>query len=162
MTTAQQRPGEAAPEYPTHPLQRALPPHVLNPLLRALIFVAIAFDCEARVIMSLDHDVDAVRPHRNLRRDVITLAIEPIEQFALDARFAQHPQIGDAHRFLGKRPGEMRDQAAAQAIEFGQLVEFHRAHQNHAVTCARRRDVEALGERVARQRRTNVVWRADH
>ena len=35
---------KTAPEHPTHPLERALPAHVVDPLLRPVVLVAIALD----------------------------------------------------------------------------------------------------------------------
>src|ERR1035437_9599534 len=63
--------GETSPEYPTGALQDALALHVVDPLVRAVVLIAVAFDRQPRVVVSLNHQINAVLADPHLGRDPV-------------------------------------------------------------------------------------------
>ena len=65
---------EATPEAPTHPLQDALPPHIICPAFRAVIAITVAFDGKAPAAFPLDHHVNR-KTHRSYLRNYAIAAL---------------------------------------------------------------------------------------
>ena len=127
-----------------------------------MVLVAIALDGKTRIVASFHHEIDAIGAHGHLRRHLITLPVEPIEQFALDRRLAEFAQVRHTRRRLAERSREVSDQAAPQPVGLGKLMQLDRAHQDHPVPRPRGRDIKPLRKRIPGKRRSDLVRRADH
>ena len=76
--------GEAAPKLPASPLQHALTPHVLAPLLRPVEAVAVALYSQSAAVGTFDHQIDAKAKRTDLRLHPVAAVQELLHHIAFE------------------------------------------------------------------------------
>ena len=89
FTPANEARRETSPEHPTRTFQNTLPTHIGIPSIRAVVLVAVALDGKSIVIVTLDHEVDAIFPNLYLWRNPITALSKDVVNLALKRRLAE-------------------------------------------------------------------------
>ena len=80
------------------------------------VAIGAGFDAGNTPGASFHDEIYAIGPDSDLRRHLVALSVQPVEQFALERGLADLAQIRHAHRLLAERPREVRDQAATQPV----------------------------------------------
>jgi hypothetical protein len=78
----------AAPERPTKPLKRPLPPYIARPSVRAVILVTIQFDRQPSIVSTLDDEIDRIAPYWDLRTDAVSAIEQAPTEVALKSKHA--------------------------------------------------------------------------
>src|SRR6202165_2754827 len=127
---------EATPEAPTHPLQDALPPHIICPTFRAVIAVTVAFDGKAPPAFTLDHHVNGKTYRSDLRNYAIAALYKCHKHRAFEFRLAEVHEFGTRIDIIGPRFAEVSDDLRFQVLGI-QFFLFHGSDQHHPIPCPR-------------------------
>ena len=127
---------EATPKAPTHPLQDALPPHIIRPTLRAVIAVAVAFDGKTPSAFTLDHHIDGKTHRSDLRNYAIAALDKRHKHRPLEFRLTEINEFDAGIDDVRHRFAEVSDDLRFQVLGI-QLFLFHGPNQHHPIPCPR-------------------------
>src|ERR1700722_9172699 len=144
---------KTSPEAPTNAFEDALTSHVLAPLLRAMITIAVAFDSEPSTIGAFDDHIDAIPQRTDLRTHAVSQLQQSSHHVTLEFGITQGERIG-AHFDLRHRILKMSDETRFKIVR----IEFFAAngpYEDDAIARPRDRHVKSL--LIAQHRECRLV-----
>ena len=97
--------------------------HVVGPLVRAVVLVAVALDRQPSVVVPLHHHVDAVLADPHLWRHPVATLREFVVHLAFEGRLTKFAQIFHAHFILCEGCRKVSDETAPQPVRRAQMLQ---------------------------------------
>lgn len=131
-------------DRPTGTLKDTLAHHVIWPLVGPVVAIPVAFDGNALVVVTLDHEIDSEVSDTNLSVDPEAAFAKQVEHFPLEIGFAPITPILQIRSFSRVGASKMLQEGSTQLIARAQLIELNRANKVGSISSPRQGDVEAL------------------